>query len=99
LAFLDNHSRIIRKKRCLRVDLGKFHQHVYAQLLLTQIPKAQKDSQVISVFFCFWDLCTSKQTRKLMAKSTPVIEISVVVDVVAVVVVVVVVKEKVHVIR
>jgi len=30
---------------------------IYAKLLYTQIPKAQKDSQVISVFLRFWDLC------------------------------------------
>jgi hypothetical protein len=34
----------------------KFHQHVYEQPLREQIPKAQKDGQVISVFLCFWNL-------------------------------------------
>jgi hypothetical protein len=34
----------------------QFHQHAYMQLLHVQIPKAQKDSQVINVFFCFLDL-------------------------------------------
>jgi len=33
--------------------LMKFHQHVYEQLLLSKISKAQKDSHVISVF-AFW---------------------------------------------
>jgi len=33
----------------------RFHQHVYVQLLLAKIPKAQKDSQVINVFLSFWD--------------------------------------------
>ncbi len=32
---------------------GWLHQHVYWLLLLVQIPKAQKDSQVISVFCTF----------------------------------------------
>jgi len=32
---------------------GQSHQHVYAQLLQTKIPKTQKDSQVISVFGAF----------------------------------------------
>jgi len=29
----------------------QFHQHLYAKLMLAQIPKAQKGSDVISVFF------------------------------------------------
>jgi len=37
---------------------GQFYQHAYAQLLQAKIPKAQKDSHVISVFLCFWDQCT-----------------------------------------
>ncbi len=32
---------------------GEFHQHVYAQLLRTQIPKVQKDSQIIMPFSTF----------------------------------------------
>jgi len=39
---------------------GEFQQHVYAKLLHSQIPKAQKDSQVINVFLCFWDLYPKK---------------------------------------
>jgi len=35
---------------------GQFHQHIYVQLLQVQIPKAQKDSQVINVILHFWDL-------------------------------------------
>ncbi len=38
------------------VTRGWFHQHVYEKLLHTQILIAKKDSQVISVFLCFWDL-------------------------------------------
>jgi len=34
----------------------QYHQHGYEQLLCMQISKAQKDSQVISVFFPFCDL-------------------------------------------
>jgi len=40
--------------------LGRFHQHVYVQLLRLQIPKAQKDSQVISVFLHILDLFEKK---------------------------------------
>jgi len=29
----------------------------YAQFLLGQFPKVEKDSQVISIFLRFWDLC------------------------------------------
>jgi hypothetical protein len=35
---------------------GQFHQHVYKQLFQEQIPKAQKDNQVIIVFLRFYDL-------------------------------------------
>jgi hypothetical protein len=38
----------------------QFHQHVYAQLICNQIPKAQKDSQVINVSLRFWDLFAQK---------------------------------------
>jgi len=34
----------------------QFHQHVYEQLVIEKIPKAQKDSQVISAFLHLWDL-------------------------------------------
>jgi hypothetical protein len=39
---------------------GRFHQHVFEQLLRVQIPKAKKDSEVISVFLRFWNLCAQK---------------------------------------
>jgi hypothetical protein len=38
----------------------QFYQHVYKKLLSAKIPKALKESQVISVFLHFWDLCTQK---------------------------------------
>ncbi len=41
-------------------------------LLSRKIPKAQKDSQVISVFLHFWDLGTKKAIRKMLVKLTPV---------------------------
>ncbi len=41
-----------------------FHQHVYMQLLLSQIPQMQKDSQVISVVLQLWDLSGQKQLVK-----------------------------------
>jgi len=50
---------------------GKFHQHVYPQLLLTQIPKAQKDSQVISVFFALLGSLRAKAARKMLVKFLP----------------------------
>ncbi len=34
---------------------GWFYQHGYVQLLIAQIPKAEKDSQAISVFLNLWD--------------------------------------------
>jgi len=37
-----------------------FHQHFNVQVLHLQIPKAQKDIQVISVSLCFWDLLEKK---------------------------------------
>jgi hypothetical protein len=36
----------------------------YANLLWAQIPKAQKDSDDLTEFFCFWDL----RTQKLIVK-------------------------------
>jgi hypothetical protein len=35
---------------------GPFHQHVYEKAFSMQIPKAQKDSEVVSVFLRLWDL-------------------------------------------
>jgi len=36
-------------------SVGQFHIHVFMQLLRLQIAKVQRDSQVVSVFLCFWD--------------------------------------------
>jgi len=59
---------ITSRKRCEKrkeeQGQGQFHKPFYKQLLLAQIPKAQKDSQVISVFLHFWDL----HMLKLLAK-------------------------------
>jgi len=41
----------------------KFNQHVYEQLLLSKISKAQKDSHVISVF-AFWGFGSVKAAHK-----------------------------------
>ncbi len=49
-----------------RVTRGQFHQHIYAKLLRTQIPKAQKNSQVISFFALL-----GSQGHKMLVKSTP----------------------------
>jgi len=43
---------------------GQFHQHAYAQLLFVQIPKAQKDSEVISVFCAFGIFACQKAKGK-----------------------------------
>ncbi len=43
---------------------GQFCQYVYDQFLLAQIPKVQKESQVISVFLHFWDLRVQKMLVK-----------------------------------
>jgi len=41
-------------KRFGEIDSGcQFHQHAYVQVLQAQIPKVQKDRQVISVFLRF----------------------------------------------
>jgi len=49
-----------------RVTRGQFHQHIYAKLLRTQIPKAQKNSQVISFFALL-----GSQGHKMLVKLTP----------------------------
>jgi len=36
-----------------------------------KIPKAQKDSDVISAILCFWDICVLKAARKMLVRSTP----------------------------
>jgi len=41
------------------------------QILHAKIPKAQKDSQVISVFLCFWDLWAQKLFIPTSVKLTP----------------------------
>ncbi len=60
LAYIDNYSREREGKGAHILatlhPCGQFHQHVYAKFLHVQIPKAQKDSQVITVFLHFWDL-------------------------------------------
>jgi len=42
------------------VTWSLFYQHVYKKLLQAQIPKAQKDSQVIIVFLPFWEMREQK---------------------------------------
>ncbi len=49
---------------------GRFHQHVYAQLLCPQIPKAQKGSQVISVF-CTFGICMHKSCSENVGEIDP----------------------------
>jgi len=36
---------------------GQFHQHFTRKLLIVQIPKAQKDTDNVTEFLRFWDLC------------------------------------------
>jgi len=52
----------------MKLRPGLFHLHVYSQLLRAQIPKAKKDSQVISVFLRFWDLCAKRLPEELPVK-------------------------------
>jgi len=47
-----------------------FSPHIYTKLLQAQIPKAQKDSQVISVFLCFWDLSKQNLHVNMLMKLT-----------------------------
>jgi len=54
----------------------RFHQLVYAQLICSKIPKAQKDSQVTSVLLNFWDLFAQKllvKSKLVNSTSGPVI--------------------------
>jgi hypothetical protein len=37
--------------------LGSISTTFYGQLLQVQIPKAQKDTEFLTEFLCFWDLC------------------------------------------
>jgi len=46
----------------------QFHQHFYEQFLLKQIPKAQKDTDDLTVFLRFWDLCVAKLLINMLIK-------------------------------
>jgi len=48
----------------------QFHQHVYEQLLLQHIPKVQKDSQGISVFFVLLGSSRTKAACKTLMELT-----------------------------
>jgi hypothetical protein len=50
---------------------GLFHQHVYSKLLHPKIPKAQKDSQVTTVFFVLLGSAHVKHAHKMLMKYTP----------------------------
>ncbi len=54
---------------------GRFHFHVYEQLLLVQIQKVQKASQVISVFFALLVSVCVKAAHETLVKLTPPREI------------------------
>jgi hypothetical protein len=56
---------------CLHPIWGQFHQHVYSKFLCTKIPKAQKDTQVISVFFALFWSASVKAACKMLVKLTP----------------------------
>jgi len=43
----------------------------YEQLLLGQVPKAEKDIYDLSVFWNFWDVGELKQLVNMLVKSTP----------------------------
>ncbi len=51
--------------------MDQFHQHVYLKLLHFQILKAQKDSQIINVFFALSRSLNVKALCKMLMKSTP----------------------------
>ncbi len=50
---------------------GQFYQHIYEKLLPEEIPNAQKDSQINSVFFALLGSACAKAARKIMVKLTP----------------------------
>ena len=50
-------------------DSGRFHQHIYAQLLCTQIPKAQK-ADWIYCLFALLGFARVKAARKMLVKLT-----------------------------
>jgi hypothetical protein len=49
-------TNVICPNKLVKSTPGQFHQHVYVLLLHAQIPKMQRDSQIISDFYQFWDL-------------------------------------------
>jgi hypothetical protein len=62
--------QICLKNFCESPPRSQFYQHVYVQLLHEMIPKAQKDSQVISVLSHFWDLSKKIAAPKMLVKLT-----------------------------
>jgi len=45
------------QRKEVNIDQGSIQSKFYAQILLAQIPKAQKDTDDLTVFFLIWDLC------------------------------------------
>ncbi len=71
--FIPNCSKKLLTS-CLTIKLRiqsctwvRFHQHVYSKLLRLQIPKAQRDSKVISIFSLLGSL-QIKAARKMLVK-------------------------------
>ena len=58
----------------LLISWGQFHQCVHVQLLCTQIPKAQKDSQVKQLFALLGSPCV-KAARKQVDEFDPTCQI------------------------
>jgi len=55
----------------LFVDQGLISLSFYVQLLLTHIPKAQKNTVKLSLFFTFLGSACVKAAHKMLVKSTP----------------------------
>jgi len=58
-----NHQYIENENVC-EVCLGSISPTFYKQFLCSQIPKVQKDTDDLAVFFCAWDLCAKKHLVK-----------------------------------
>ena len=59
---LSKQKALSQLKREIR---GQFHQYAYAQLLHTQIPKAQKDSQVKQLFALMGSVCVKGVCKQI----------------------------------
>jgi hypothetical protein len=51
----------------------RFRQHFTSSFYASQISKVQKDTDDLTVFLCYWDLCTYKLHVNMFVKLTPVV--------------------------